>query len=69
MHNTLVNLNNITQLYSRYEGSDVVIIEDLNLELKSGEIVALLGKSGSGKSTLLRMLAGLIEPSKGRDFI
>lgn len=44
---------------------DLVVIDDLNLKLRSGEIVALLGKSGCGKSTLLRMIGGLIEPTAG----
>jgi len=41
-------------------------LENINLELRSGEIVALLGPSGSGKSTLMRMIAGLIPPSEGQ---
>jgi NitT/TauT family transport system ATP-binding protein len=38
------------------------------LSVKSGEVVALLGRSGSGKSTLLRIMAGLIPPSEGKVF-
>ncbi len=41
------------------------MLDDINLELREGEIVALLGKSGSGKSTLLRCIAGLIAPTAG----
>ncbi len=44
------------------------VLEDINLAVKSGEIVALLGRSGSGKSTLLRILAGLIPASSGDIF-
>lgn len=41
------------------------ILEDVDLEVGDGEIVAVLGPSGSGKSTLLRAIAGLIEPATG----
>jgi putative ABC transport system ATP-binding protein len=41
------------------------ILENLNLELNSGEIVAIVGESGSGKSTLLSLLAGLDQPDRG----
>jgi NitT/TauT family transport system ATP-binding protein len=41
------------------------VIEDINLEVKEGEFLAILGPSGSGKSTLLRIIAGLVPPSKG----
>ena len=42
-----------------------LIIKDINLEIKQGEFVCLLGQSGCGKSTLLKLLAGLQKPSKG----
>src|ERR1700757_5278014 len=47
-------------------GGVQTVLEDVTLNIASGEVVALLGRSGSGKSTLLRILAGLIRPSKGR---
>jgi len=47
-------------------GGEQTVLEQVTLHLSEGEVVALLGRSGSGKSTLLRILAGLIEPSKGR---
>lgn len=41
------------------------ILQDINLELKSGESLAVIGPSGGGKSTLLRLIAGLIDIDKG----
>ena len=43
----------------------VTILDDINLEVREGEMLALLGQSGSGKSTILRLMAGLTEPTQG----
>ncbi|TVP49283.1 MAG: polyamine ABC transporter ATP-binding protein [Halomonas sp.] len=54
----------IKRLSKRFD--DALAVDDVNLQVKRGEIFALLGGSGSGKSTLLRMLAGFETPSEGR---
>lgn len=55
----------LTRIY--HLGScEVVGLNDVNLEISSGELVVLKGNSGSGKSTLLALLAGLDQPSRGR---
>ncbi|MDU1213732.1 ABC transporter ATP-binding protein [Finegoldia magna] len=48
-----------------YENHSKKILEELNLEVDSGEFVCILGKSGCGKSTLLRLLSGLETPTYG----
>lgn len=54
------------QAYHKEASAELVVLEDVNLVLREGEIVALLGRSGSGKSTLLRIVSGLLRPSAGQ---
>lgn len=62
--NTLVEVNNVTKSFRR--GSEVVeVLSGLNLEVKQGEFLALMGPSGSGKSTLLNLIGGLDRPTSG----
>lgn len=58
---TLV-LKNVTKHFS---DSKEATINDVNLEIQSGEFVCIVGKSGCGKSTLLNLIAGLEEPTEG----
>ena len=58
----------VERLTFTYPGADRPALEDVTLELRAGEVVALLGPSGSGKSTLLRALAGLVPHFHGGRF-
>jgi NitT/TauT family transport system ATP-binding protein len=62
---TLLEVRNCRQSYHKEASTDLVVLEDVNLQLRAGEIVGLLGRSGSGKSTLLRIVAGLLPPTAG----
>ena len=53
------------QAYHKEASADLVVLDGVDLTLREGEIVALLGRSGSGKSTLLRIVSGLLQPTAG----
>lgn len=61
----ILSARNLHKIFKTPEGNDLLVLDNINLDLAEGEIVALLGRSGSGKSTLLRCLIGLISPSNG----
>ena len=49
----------------RKEYDEVVALENLDLEVKAGEILGLLGPNGAGKTTALRMIASILTPTSG----
>src|SRR5277367_3940386 len=61
----LLQCTDIRKAFPKPDGAELLVLEGMNLELREGQIVGLLGRSGSGKSTLLRLIAGLAEPSAG----
>jgi NitT/TauT family transport system ATP-binding protein len=64
--NVLMQLHNVSKSFAAADQRGRLnVLEGVNLELRQGEIVAILGKSGCGKSTLLRIMCGLIKPTQG----
>jgi NitT/TauT family transport system ATP-binding protein len=62
----LVELRHVSKSYATTDGGpQVTILDDVNLEVREGEMLALLGQSGCGKSTILRLMAGLTAPTRG----
>jgi NitT/TauT family transport system ATP-binding protein len=61
----LLQCTEVRKAFPKPDGAELLVLEGMNLELREGQIVGLLGRSGSGKSTLLRLIAGLAEPSAG----
>jgi ABC-type sugar transport system ATPase subunit len=59
-----LEIKNITKKFD-----DVTVLKDINLELKKGEILGLVGENGAGKSTLMNILGGIHQPNGGEIFI
>ena len=55
----------ISNLSFKYPNNDEYILKDINLKIKSGESIGIVGKTGEGKSTIIDLVCGLIQPQKG----
>ena len=61
---TVIQAENLTQVF-RVPGGTLTAVDNLDLTISKGEIIALLGPNGAGKTTLIDMILGLTEPARG----
>ena len=62
-------MENLLQLKNIYKNfGNVKVLKDVNINIKKGEVVALIGDNGAGKSTLMKVLSGLYKQSEGSLF-
>jgi len=64
----LISTRQLTKIYNKGEPNEVAALQDVSIEIKSGDFVLVKGPSGSGKSTLLSLVGLLCRPTKGRIF-
>ena len=63
----MIELQHVTKVFHLQK--PIVALEDVSLQIKKSEMVAVMGSSGSGKSTLLNLIGGLDHPSEGKVFV
>jgi len=62
---SLLEVQGVRKSFTKPDGGEILVLDAVDLTLREGEIIGLLGRSGSGKSTLLRLIAGLSQPAGG----
>ena len=60
-----IKIKNLTHIYNEGMPFEKIALQDINIEIQTGEFVGIIGHTGSGKSTLIQMFNGLLKPTKG----
>lgn len=61
----LLEMKGITKIYNRGKSNELTVLNDINLQVRKGEFISIVGKSGSGKSTLMNIIGMLDMPTYG----
>ena len=64
-----IQCKNLSHIYNQGQSNEYLAVEDVNINIKPGEFVAVLGTNGSGKSTLAKHFNGLLLPTSGKCLI
>lgn len=62
----MIRLQDVSKIYPMRYGSSRLVLENINLQINSGEKIGILGRNGAGKSTLIRLISGAEQPSSGK---
>ena len=61
----IIEIENLSKIYFPGESKEVQALKDINLFIKKGQFLAIMGPSGSGKSTLMHIIGALDKPTSG----
>ncbi len=63
---TMIRVKGLTKVFNPGKDNEVIALQDINIQIKAGEFIGIIGPSGSGKSTLMNIVGALDTPTKGR---
>ena len=66
---TIISAQSLSKTYSSRSRAKLVALDNVSFEVNEGDFLSIVGPSGCGKSTLLKMIAGLVEPTKGEIYV
>jgi len=67
--NNFIEVKDVKKIYNQEKPNELIVLKDVDLKIKKGEMVAFFGPSGSGKSTLLHIIGCLDRPTSGKVYI
>ena len=65
----MIKIKNITKIYNKGQENQFNALQNISLEIKKGELIAIVGKSGAGKSTLLHILGCIDKMDEGEYYL
>ncbi len=67
--NNILKLEDVWKKYQMSKANPLIVLKEINLEIKTGDFIAITGPSGSGKSTMVNILGALDKPSQGKVYL